>query len=83
MLWMIKTRRPRRARHLILGIEPEFRRRRGIAPFLYHETFRHIAVDYPLSEVSWIEANNEQIVRSIEILGGYRAKDYTIWERSL
>ena len=83
MLWMIKTRRPRRARHLILGIEPEFRRRRGIAPFLYHETFRHIAVDYPLSEVSWIEANNEQIVRSIEILGGHRAKDYTIWERPL
>jgi hypothetical protein len=33
--------------------------------------------------VSWIEANNEQIVRSIEILGGRRSKDYTIWEKSL
>ena len=83
MLWMIKTGRPRRARHLILGIEPEFRRRRGIAPFLYRETFRQVGVDYPVSEVSWIEANNEQIVRSIEILGGRRSKDFTIWEKPL
>jgi hypothetical protein len=83
LVWMIKTRRPRRARHLILGIEPEFRRRSGIAPFLYHETFRRVALGYPVAEVSWIEANNEQIVRSIEILGGTRSKGYTIWERAL
>ena len=83
MLWMIKTSRPRRARHLILGIEPEFRRRSGIAPFLYRETFRNIAVHYPVSEVSWVEGNNEQIARSIEILGGHRSKEYTIWEKPL
>lgn len=83
MLWMIKTGRPRRARHLILGIEPEFRRRSGIAPFLYLETFRRVAVHYPVSEVSWVEANNEQIVRSIEILGGHRTREYTIWEKPL
>ena len=83
MLWMIKTGRPRRARHLILGIEPEFRLRRGIAPFLYRETFRHVGVHYPVAEVSWVEANNEQIVRSIEILGGHRSKEYTIWEKPL
>ncbi|MFM8232125.1 MAG: hypothetical protein ACKOAL_12990 [Chthoniobacterales bacterium] len=83
MLWMLKTSKPRRARHLILGIEPEFRRRSGIAPFLYRETFRRVAVDYPVAEVSWVEANNEQIVRGIEILGGRRSKDYTIWEKSL
>ncbi len=83
MLWMIKTRRPRRARHLILGIEPEFRRRSGIAPFLYRETFRHVGVHYPVSEVSWVEANNEQIVRSIDILGGRRSKEYTIWEKPI
>jgi hypothetical protein len=83
MLWMLKTSKPRRARHLILGIEPEFRRRSGIAPFLYRETFRRVSVDYPVSEVSWVEANNEQIVRGIEILGGRRSKDYTIWEKQL
>jgi hypothetical protein len=83
MLWMIKTSRPRRARHLIIGIEPEFRRRSGIAPFLYRETFRHVGAHYPLAEVSWVEANNEQIVRSIEILGGHRAKEYTIWEKAI
>jgi hypothetical protein len=83
MLWMLKTSKPRRARHLILGIEPEFRRRSGIAPFLYRETFRRVGVDYPVSEVSWVEANNEQIVRGIEILGGRRSKDYTIWEKQL
>ena len=83
MLWMIKTSRPRRARHLILGIEPEFRRRRGIAPYLYLETFRRVAVHYPIAEVSWVEANNEQIVRGIEILGGHRSREYTIWEKAL
>jgi len=83
MLWMIKTSRPRRARHLILGIEPEFRNRRGIAPFLYLETFRRVAVHYPIAEVSWVEANNEQIVRSIEILGGHRTREYTIREKAL
>ncbi len=83
MLWMLKTRRPRRARHLIIGIEPEFRRRSGMAPFLYHETFRCVALGYPLAEVSWVEANNEQIVRGIEMLGGKRSKTYTIWEKAL
>jgi hypothetical protein len=83
MLWMLKTSKPRRARHLILGIEPELRRRSGIAPFLYRETFRRVGVDYPVAEVSWVEANNEQIVRGIEILGGRRSKDYTIWEKPL
>lgn len=83
MLWMLKTGRPRRARHLILGIEPEYRRRSGIAPLLYFETFRRVALGYPVAEVSWVEANNEQIVRSIEILGGTRSKVYSIWERPL
>jgi hypothetical protein len=83
MLWFLKTSQPRRARHLILGIEPEFRRRSGIAPFLYRETFRHVAMGYRLAEISWVEANNEQIVRGIEILGGRRSKDYTIWEKPL
>jgi hypothetical protein len=40
-------------------------------------------VDYPLCEVSWVEADNEQIVRGIEILGGRREKSYTIWEKPL
>jgi GNAT superfamily N-acetyltransferase len=83
MLWMIKTSRPRRARHLIIGIEPEFRRRSGIAPYLYRETFRHVGRHYPVAEVSWVEANNEQIVRGIEILGGRRSREYTIWEKPL
>lgn len=83
LAWMIKTRRPGRARHLILGIEPEFRRRSGIAPFLYHETFRRVALGYPVAEVSWIEANNEQIIRGIELLGGKLSKSYTIWEKAL
>ena len=60
-----------------------FRRRSGIAPFLYRETFRHVGVHYPVSEVSWVEANNEQIVRSIDILGGRRSKEYTIWEKPI
>lgn len=83
MFWQLKTGKPRRARHLILGIEPEFRRRSGIAPFLYRETFRHVALGYRRAEISWVEANNEQIVRGIEILGGRRSKDYTIWEKPL
>ena len=83
LAWMLKTKRPRRARHLILGIEPEYRRRSGLAAFLYYETFRRFAQGYPIAEVSWIEANNKQIIRGIEILGGQHSKTYTIWEKSL
>jgi len=83
LLWCLKTGKPHRARHLILGIEPEFRRRSGIAPFLYHETFRRVALHHKLAEISWVEANNEQIVRGIEMLGGRRYKTYTIWEKSI
>lgn len=83
MLWMLKTRRPQRARHLIIGIEPEFRQRSGIAPLLYFETFRRVALGYRVAEVSWVEANNEQIVRSIGILGGTKSKVYSIWEKPL
>jgi hypothetical protein len=84
MLWMIKTRKPRRARHLILGIEPEFRHTVGIAPLLYHETFGRVgACGYDWGEISWIEANNEQIVRGIEMLGGTKGETYTLWEKPL
>ena len=84
MLWMLKTTKPRRARHLILGIEPEFRHHVGLAPLLYHTTFERVGgCGYDWGEISWIEANNEQIVRGIEMLGGTRGETYTIWEKSL
>ena len=84
MLWMLKTSKPRRARHLILGIEPEFRHAAGIAPLLYHETFSRVGgCGYDWGEISWIEANNEQIVRGIEMLGGTRGETYTLWEKPL
>ncbi|MGA1539197.1 MAG: hypothetical protein ACO39C_02110 [Chthoniobacterales bacterium] len=84
MLWMLKTSKPRRARHLILGIEPEFRHHVGLAPLLYHTTFQRVGgCGYDWGEISWIEANNEQIVRGIEMLGGTKGETYTLWEKLL
>ena len=42
-----------------------------------------MALHHKLAEISWVEANNEQIVRGIEMLGGRRYKTYTIWEKSI
>lgn len=84
LLWLLKTTKPRNARHLILGVEPEFRHRVGVAPMLFQETFKRVgAGGRPSSEISWIEANNTEIVRAIEVMGGRRDKTYTIWEKPL
>lgn len=84
LLWMLKTSKPGDARHLILGIEPEFRHRAGVAPMLFRETFSRVAAaGITSAEISWVEANNVEIVRAIEVMGGHRDKTYLIWEKSL
>lgn len=84
LLWFLKTSKPGDARHLILGVEPEFRHRAGVAPMLFQETFKRVsAAGNPSAEISWIEANNTEIVRAIEVMGGHQEKTYTIWEKEL
>lgn len=84
LLWFLKTSKPGDARHLILGVEPEFRHRVGVAPMLFRETFARVgAAGNPSAEISWIEANNVEIVRAIEVMGGRRDKTYAIWEKTL
>ncbi len=82
--WKLHTHRPSRARHCILGIDPEHRHKGGIAALFYEQTFERVrGGGFPVAEVSWVEENNTEIVRSITLLGGRTNKVLAIFERQL
>lgn len=63
----------------ILGVEPAARDK-GLSALLFHESFRASSLKYSLSEVSWVEANNEEILDAASIMGGFRSRTYAIFE---
>ena len=66
----------------ILGVEPAARDK-GLSALLFHESFRASALKYSLSEVSWVEANNEEILEAASIMGGFRSRTYGIFEQAI
>lgn len=81
-LWLLKTRRPTRARLAVLGVDPEYRNS-GLASLFYSETLLRGKNKSIWGELSWIEESNKEIIRAIEIMGGKRYKTYCIWEAAL
>ena len=66
----------------ILGVEPAARDK-GLSALLFHESFRASSLKYSLSEVSWVEANNEEILEAASIMGGFRSRTYGIFEKPI
>ena len=66
----------------ILGVEPAARDK-GLSALLFHESFRASSLKYSLSEVSWVEANNEEILDAASIMGGCRSRTYGIFEQQV
>jgi hypothetical protein len=81
MLWA--ARRIDRARVLLLGIKPGFRRR-GIDALLYLETLHAArALGFSGGEIGWTTEDNDLINRAIESMGARRSKTYRIYQRDL
>jgi hypothetical protein len=66
----------------ILGVEPDYRDK-GLSALLFFESFRIAKAKYEVSEVSWVEANNVEILEGAELMWGCRSRTYEIFEKSL
>lgn len=81
-IWLLKTKKPSRARLAILGVDPEYRNS-GLASLFYSETLIQGKQKLVGGELSWIEESNKEIIRAIELMGGKRYKTYEIFESVL
>jgi hypothetical protein len=66
----------------VLGVEPDYRDK-GLSALLFFESFRVAKAKYDVSEVSWVEANNVEILEGAELMGGHRTRTYEIFEKVL
>lgn len=82
MALRLKFQKITSSRLCLLGIEPAYRDR-GLSALLFHDSFVQAARFHRLSEVSWVEANNEEILEGAAIMGGYRSRTYEIFEKQL
>ncbi len=78
-LWNLLTRRPSEARLAVLGVAPEFRGK-GVAALFYAEALMTGGKRYKSGELSWVEENNEEIIKSIGVMGGEKHKTYRLFE---
>lgn len=82
IVWLMKTHRYHAQRLAVLGIAPEARDQ-GLSAVLFAEQYERSAQRYQVSEVSWVEANNEEIRRGAEMMHGRKYRTYKIFERAL
>ena len=66
----------------VLGVEPAYRDK-GLSALLFFESFRVAKASYEVSEVSWVEANNVEILEGAELMGGHRSRTYELFEKPL
>jgi hypothetical protein len=66
----------------VLGVEPAYRDK-GLSALLFFESFRVAKASYEVSEVSWVEANNVEILEGAALMGGHRSRTYEIFEKAL
>lgn len=82
MALRLQFQRIRTDRLTVLGVEPAYRDK-GLSALLFFESFRIAKAKYELSEVSWVEANNTEILEGAELMGGHRSRTYEIFEKEL
>jgi hypothetical protein len=80
MALRLKFQRITSQRLCVLGVEPSARDK-GLSALLFFESFRSAKRKYALTEVSWVEANNEEILEGAAIMGGKRSRTYVIFEK--
>lgn len=81
-IWHLKMNPPKEGRLAVLGVKPEFQAS-GVAPVFYLEAIRRGGKRFLGAECSWIEESNTPMMRSLELLGAKRYKNYRIFEKPL
>ncbi len=79
-LWQLLTGRPSEARLAVLGVAPEFRGK-GVSALFYAETLLTGGKRYKGGELSWVEENNEEIIKGITVMGAEKYKTYRLYEK--
>lgn len=82
ILVLMKTHRIRTVRQAVLGIAPGHRDR-GLAALMCMEMVERTQKTAHSAELSWIEANNEQVITIIELMGASRSRTFGIYEKAL
>ena len=82
MALRLKFQKIKTDRLTVLGVEPAYRDK-GLSALLFFESFRIAKAKYEVSEVSWVEANNTEILEAAELMGGHRTRTYAIFEKAL
>ena len=82
LVWLIKTRRCRRARWAVFAMLPEYRRRGGTALLIYEAVLR-MKGRYEAGELSWTQDVNDEINGIAQQLGLAPYKRYRIYEMPL
>lgn len=82
MALRLKLQKIKGQRLAVLGVEPAYRDK-GLSALLFFEAFRAGRERFEVSEVSWVEANNEEILEGAALMGGARSRTYGIFEKPL
>jgi hypothetical protein len=82
MALRLQIRKPKTSRLCVLGVEPAYRDK-GLSALLFYESFMVSKVKNSVVEVSWVEANNIEILEGATLMGGHRSRTYEIFEKSL
>ncbi len=77
-LWNLKTRPMHTVRQAVLGIHPDHRDR-GLAGLMCAEMVQRTQKKNHSAELSWIESNNEEVIRIIDLMGGVRDKTFRLY----
>jgi hypothetical protein len=82
MALRLQIRKPKTSRLCVLGVEPDYRDK-GLSALLFYESFMVSKVKHSVVEVSWVEANNIEILEGATLMGGHRSRTYELFEKSL
>jgi len=82
ILWLMKTHKIRTVRQVVLGIAPEHRDK-GLAGLLCNDMVLRTQRTSESAELSWIEANNSQVINIIGLMGATQSRSYAIFEKPL
>ncbi len=81
-LWNLKTKRMNTVRQAVLGIDPEHRDH-GLAALLCADMVIRTQKKAHTAELSWIESNNVEVTRIIDLMGGVKNKTYHLYRKSI
>ena len=82
LFWKLKTTSPKKIRLAVLGVRKEYRNM-GLGALFYFESYARGKLTYESGELSWVEEDNKEIIRGIDLMGGKLYKTYRVYENPI